>query len=212
MLRNCFGKGKYIMTKSQVSKIITEISYRTLHSHRRAPWPAGEAPPLRGTRAPTRTCPLRHRGRPAPPPAARKLREAGGEACASAKLPGASNTRSGYLRLVIQLPKPCWGTDTPPTEAVIEPRSREHFEWVDGNPEVRPAPARAAGSARSLPFPNGLVSRAAQPGRAHPPHYLPGTRSPARFPGRQQPRTAAEDRQCGDTTSRDPFSALAGRK
>lgn len=187
-----------------------------MHSLRWAPRPAGEAPPLRGTRAPTRTCPLRHRERPAPPPAAGKLREAGGEARASAggseELPGASNTRSGYLRLVTQLPKPYWGTDTPPTEAVMQPRSREHPEWVDGNPEVRPAPARAAGSARSLPFPNGLVSRAAQPGRAHPPHCLPGTRSPARFPGRQQPRTAAEDRQCGDTTSRDPFPAIAGRK
>lgn len=99
------------MTKPQVSKIITEISYRTLHSLRRVPWPAGEAPPLRGTRAPTRTCPLRHRGRSAPPPAAGKLREAGGEARASAggseELPGASNTRSRYVRLVTQLPKPC---------------------------------------------------------------------------------------------------------
>lgn len=200
------------MTKPQVSKIITEISYRTLHSLRRAPLPAGEAPPLRGTRAPTRTCPLRHRGRPAPPPAAGKLREAGGEARASEEQPGASNTRSGYLRLVTQLPKPCWGTDTPPTEAVLEPRSREHPEWVDGNPEVRPAPARAARSARSLPFPNGLVSRAAQPGRAHPPSLPSGHAEPCAVSRATATSHCCRDRQCGDTTCKDPFPALAGRK
>lgn len=75
-------------------------------------------------------------------------REAPGGGRKGARLRGAARglkhqVRSGYLRLVTQLPKLCWGTDTPPTEAVMQPRSREHPEWVDGNPGARPPPPRA---------------------------------------------------------------------
>lgn len=75
-------------------------------------------------------------------------------------------------------------------------------------------PPRAARNAWSLPLPNGLLSRAAKPGRAHPPTASPargtlrGFQGDSNFALQQRAATVHEEKR-QDTASGDPFPVFA---
>lgn len=74
-------------------------------------------------------------------------------------------------------------------------------------------PPRAAGNAWSLPFPNGLVSGAAKPGRAHPPTAsrargtLRGFQGDSNFALQQRAASVHEERR---HSQRGPLPTIRG--